>query len=260
MMLLTSSLFQLIYLGGKIMSRMIDETGKVYNRLTVIERDYSKTNASKTVYWKCQCECGNFVSFPGTKLRNGVAKSCGCLRNEKLSQLAKQNHKVIDETGKQYGKLTVIELVTIDKKQGAFWKCKCECGTIVIVRGTQLRSGKTSSCGCLTSKGEENIKRFLNKHNIAFVSQKTFDNCRFPETQALAKFDFYLPDINLLIEYDGPQHFFYTENNKIFTKEKFAKIQLYDNYKDEYCKKNSIPLLRIKYNENIEEKLAFLLQ
>lgn len=259
MMLLTSSLFQFIYLGGKVMSKMIDETGKIYNRLTVIERDYCKTDSSKNVYWKCQCECGNFVSFPGTKLRNGTAKSCGCLRKEKLSKIAKQNHQIIDEIGNRYGRLTVIEMVNLDKKQGAFWKCKCDCGTYTIVRGTQLRNGKTSSCGCLVSKGEETIKQFLNDNNISFISQKTFNDCRFPGTKALAKFDFYLPDINLLIEYDGPQHFSYNENDKIFTKEKFIKTQLYDNYKDEYCKNKSIPLIRIRYDEDIKEKLAFLI-
>lgn len=260
MILLISSLFSKFIQEVNYMARtVIDETGNVYNNLTVIERDYEKTDTSKNVYWKCQCRCGNFVSVQGTKLRNGVAKSCGCERNKKLSQIARQNHQVINESGNKYGRLTVIKMVMLDKKQGAFWKCKCDCGTYITVRGTQLRNGQTSSCGCLSSKGEETIKRFLNSHNINFISQKTFNDCRFPETQALAKFDFYLPDMNLLIEYDGPQHFSYSENNKIFTKEKFIKTQLYDRYKDEYCKNKSIPLIRIRYDEDIEKKLAFLI-
>lgn len=51
--------------------------------------------------------------------------------------------KVIDITGKKYGKLTVIEYA-----DHAFWKCRCSCGKEVIVRGAHLRSGASKSCGC----------------------------------------------------------------------------------------------------------------
>jgi hypothetical protein len=54
---------------------LINEIGNVYNRLTVLERDYTKTNRA---YWKCRCECGNIVSVDGYSLRSGHTKSCGC--------------------------------------------------------------------------------------------------------------------------------------------------------------------------------------
>ena len=235
------------------MSKMINEVGNKYNLLTVLERDQNKTNSSKTVYWKCKCECGNIVSVPGTKLRNGTAKSCGCLRKQKLSQIAKQK-QFINEIGHKYGRLTVIEIDHIDKKQGAFWKCLCECGNECIVRGTQLRSGKTQSCGCLSSKGEEVISRLLTLYNITFEMQKTFENCRFPETNALAKFDFYLPNNNIIIEYDGSQHYI-DYNNKVFTHEKFIKTQEYDKIKTQFCINNNIRLIRIRYDEDIETRL-----
>lgn len=56
--------------------------------------------------------------------------------------------KVIDETGKVYGYLTVIERVENDKSGRAKWKCRCQCGKEVIVLGKHLRSGNTKSCGC----------------------------------------------------------------------------------------------------------------
>lgn len=55
---------------------------------------------------------------------------------------------VIDETGKTYGYLTVIERAENSKEGRARWKCKCKCGNEVIVLGKALRNGNTKSCGC----------------------------------------------------------------------------------------------------------------
>lgn len=58
-----------------------DLSGKIYGRLTVIERDYAKNK--KDIYWKCQCSCGSPIkSIRGDKLKNGDTQSCGCLRTE----------------------------------------------------------------------------------------------------------------------------------------------------------------------------------
>jgi hypothetical protein len=57
--------------------------------------------------------------------------------------------KIIDYTGKTFGKLTVIKKDTTRKsKSGSFWLCKCECGNETSVLTQNLKSGKTSSCGC----------------------------------------------------------------------------------------------------------------
>lgn len=53
----------------------------------------------------------------------------------------------IDETGKIYGKLTVLEYIS-EKGKKSKWKCKCECGNIILVDGADLRRGHTRSCGC----------------------------------------------------------------------------------------------------------------
>jgi len=67
------------------------------------------------------------------------------------------------------------------------------------------------------------------------------------------KFDFYLPKFNCCIEYDGEQHFrkyrFEKTNDKLNTRKKRDQI------KNIYCKDNNIKLYRIKYNENIKNKL-----
>ena len=55
----------------------------------------------------------------------------------------------------------------------------------------------------VNSYWEKRISEILKENNISFETQKTFESCRFPNTNYLAKFDFYLPNLNILIEYNG---------------------------------------------------------
>ena len=67
--------------------KAIDLRGKIFTRLTVVER---ADNIGKKTAWLCKCSCGNSVIVMGTSLTSGNTKSCGCLHNE---QLAKRNYK-----------------------------------------------------------------------------------------------------------------------------------------------------------------------
>jgi len=108
---------------------------------------------------------------------------------------------------------------------------------------------------CIISKGEDKTKNILDLMMIKYETQKTFDGCKHKNK---LKFDFYLPDYNTCIEYDGKQHFFIYERFGGISG--FNDRLIKDKIKDEYCYLNNIHLLRIKYNENIEEKLSeFLL-
>lgn len=57
------------------------------------------------------------------------------------------SHQAKNETGKKYGKLTVLEYSHV--KRGVHWKCLCDCGNATVVSGHHLRAGTTTSCGCL---------------------------------------------------------------------------------------------------------------
>lgn len=54
-----------------------------------------------------------------------------------------------DISGKQFNKLTSLFPVKSDKKDGSYWLCLCECGNFLVVRASSLRSGHTTSCGCV---------------------------------------------------------------------------------------------------------------
>lgn len=71
------------------------------------------------------------------------------------------NHNFIDETGKQYGELTVLYRAENTKSGRAMWHCRCSCGNEVDVLGKSLRNGNTQSCGCLQRRraAESNMKR-----------------------------------------------------------------------------------------------------
>ena len=54
-----------------------------------------------------------------------------------------------DITGQKFNKFTAIKRAGKDKTGRALWLCKCDCGNIVTVRLTDLRTGRRKSCGCL---------------------------------------------------------------------------------------------------------------
>ena len=150
--------------------------------------------------------------------------------------------------GKIYSKLTVLEETEKrDVNGNVIWKCQCECGNITYVSTSSLNTQNTCSCGfCKISVGEETIKNLLTQNNIIFEQQKRYDTCRFQDTNYPARFDFYIVNNNYLIEFDGIQHFSYT-NTDWNTEAKFNKTKEHDEYKNTWCKENNIPLIRIPY-------------
>lgn len=226
------------------MGRKINLTGKIFGKLTVIE-EYPQRTPQGSVQWKCQCECGNTTIVSGDNLRRNHTLSCGCLQKESAQ------NRVIDLTGQRFGKLVVVGRAptpTEGTSRHAFWYCNCDCGKSNLIKdGANLKTGKILSCGCVGfSKGEYLIKELLEYNNILFEKEKTFENCVFPKTGKKARFDFYLPDYNILIEFDGYQHFYYT-GYEWNTEENFLQTIERDAYKNEWCKNNQIQLIRIPY-------------
>lgn len=233
------------------MSKSIDLTGQIFNNWTVISR--APNNNRGETMWNCKCNCGNTKVVQGYSLRKGKSQSCGCLQKQIMAEKLLENI-----TGNKYGHLTVLEYVGKDKSRKSLWKCKCDCDaeTLIVTRGSDLKSGKTISCGCINSKGEEKIAKILMEYNIPFEKEKTFDTCKYENTNAYARFDFFV-DNRYIIEYDGIQHFQPTFDS--FNKENFNNTINHDEFKNKWCKENNIPIIRIKYtqldNLNIKDLL-----
>ena len=230
------------------MPAKIDLTNKVFGRLTVIKQadNIQTPNGRSHVAWECQCECGNSVVVRGDNLRNGHTVSCGCKKSEVLAAAGK--NRISSLEGKTFGRLVVKkDSGKRERCGGVLWECECSCGNTVYVSTSNLTrpSEATISCGCAKSKGEEKIIATLIQAQIPFITQKRFETCIFPETNRQLVFDFYLPEQNILIEYDGEQHFHKVRNDRYG----YQGIVARDNFKNLWCKENNIPLIRIPYTE-----------
>ena len=107
---------------------------------------------------------------------------------------------------------------------------------------------------CNESKGERKIREILNTYNINFIPQKEFLGLVGTSEWKPLSYDFYIPSLNLLIEYQGQYHDGTAKNQ---TKEQFLNQQEHDRRKKEYAKLHNIKLLEIWYWDfnNIEEIL-----
>ena len=115
-----------------------DLTGRVYGRLTVLER---VRNMDACVMWKCRCSCGQLTAASSYDLTVGLKKSCGCIRKEGRKK---------DITGKRYGKLVALyPLGKTDSSGSLLWRCRCDCGNEVDVSVASLNKENKKSCGCL---------------------------------------------------------------------------------------------------------------
>ena len=237
------------------MSKVIDMTGQKYGKPYIIER--AENDKHGKAQWLCQCDCGSEPKIiNGSAIRKGLVVSCGCNKKEKLNQY-NLNH-TIDETGKVYGYLTVVDR-NFDKdkiKDGrAMWNCKCKCGNNCVVAGKLLREGKVTSCGCRTqSLGEEAIEKILVSNNFNYAKEYLVNVRKEKIYQHhKARFDFAIFEENSLkyfIEFDGLQHFEKNirENGLGWNnRQYYEKIHERDLLKNQWCKENNIPLIRIPY-------------
>ena len=221
---------------------LIDITGQTFNYLTVIERVQKPEGIkNRSAYWKCKCKCGNETIVMGTNLRNGTVKSCGCLQKKEAGYT--------DITGQKFGHLTVLEDDgTRDKQRTVMWKCQCDCEnqTIVHVRKYDLIRGKTKSCGCHRSQGEDQIANILTQNNIPFQMQYSPNDFAFNnEKQTKCYFDFFV-DEKYIIEFDGEQHF-HGGGSGWFNEDIYQKTKQRDYEKNQYCFNHNIPIIRIPY-------------
>ena len=96
-------------------------------------------------------------------------------------------------------------------------------------------------------KGEKEIIKIFEKHNIKYVHEKIFEKCR---NKNPLKFDFYLPSYNICIEYQGKQHYEpvdFTGKGMELAEENFYYAIENDNIKRKYCEDKKILLIEIPY-------------
>ena len=108
-----------------------DLTEQKFGKLTVLSL---KERKNGLVYWNCKCDCGENKIVQTHHLKDKHTRSCGCIRK-------------LDLVGKIFGNLTVLMLDKSLNRPQSYWRCQCECGKIVTVKGTNLTTNHTKSCG-----------------------------------------------------------------------------------------------------------------
>ena len=105
---------------------------------------------------------------------------------------------------------------------------------------------------CNESHGERKVRQYLEDKKIEFIPQHRFKNCKDKD---YLPFDFYIPSMNVCIEFDGELHFRPIE--RFGGEKRFETYKLHDEIKNTYCEQNNIKLIRIPYWEidNIEKIL-----
>jgi hypothetical protein len=112
--------------------------GKRFGKLLVLK---NHRKIKTFVEWECACDCGERCWKRGQSLREGAARSCGCVPR-------KTSRPLIDLTGKRFGRWQVIG--PREKRNGvSVWLSRCDCGKEEWPSGQSLRNGTSRSCGCL---------------------------------------------------------------------------------------------------------------
>lgn len=178
-----------------------------------------------------------------------------CRKNSHLFKKVclSKNGLTNDEFLSKVKSMTQNEFSFLDPYQGAYVKLRVKhnkCGFVFKVCPHDFYKG--SGCPkCNSSKGERFIRSYLVNNHIKFEQEKEFKGLK--DILPL-RFDFYLPDYNTVIEYDGIQH--YIPQEWMGGEQKFEKQKYHDGLKNTYCNKHRIKLVRISYRYNTFDKVA----
>lgn len=206
--------------------------------------DYSLVNYTNS-HTKVTIICpvhGIFTQAPSGHLSGNGCEKCG-----KRSTKAEFLSKALAVHGDRYDySKTLYELAD----QKVTITCKAH-GDFLQAPRSHVRGNGCPNCK--NSAGENKISMILKYMNVHYVKEYSFDTCRNPETSRKLIFDFYLPNHNALIEFDGSPHFIpysYTSDQSEEAKlSNLMGIQTRDKIKTSFAVENNIPLLRISYKE-----------
>lgn len=189
---------------------------------------------------------GEFKQQPNNHISGQGCKEC---KKMKIS-LSNTNDKneIYDKLKKIHKNLEID--ITSYANNRSFLNCRCKFhGNFIKSYQSLLKGGGCIKCSGKKSKGEVIIENYLLHNNIDYIPQYKFNDCIYKRELL---FDFYLPKYNLCIEFNGKQHYYMSSK---FGIREFEEGKIRDEIKIKYCNDNNIPLLIIKWNENILNKI-----
>jgi len=226
-------------------------------------RGLKKLN-NKTFIDKSREVHGNFYDYSLVEYKNNKTKVKIICSNHGIFEQKPNDHLMNHGCPKCYGnEKSQEEFISECKiKQDNFYDYSLveyknntiicpEHGIFEQIPKNHLRGSICPKCSSKNSKPEKQIINLLESKKIKYHYQYRFKNCK---NKRSLPFDFYLPDYNLIIEYDGQQHF---KPIEIFGGEKdFTQRKINDIIKNNYCLANNIKLLRVSYKEDFLELIS----
>jgi len=190
-------------------------------------------------------KCGNIISMT---MNNHINHLNGC------KKCAKNSLKSNDYWVNKCKDIWDSEYTLLENVNNVHKKIKIRhnsCGRILMKSMNNFVHNKRGCRYCSeTTYGEDYIKKFLDKNNIRYIQQKTFDKLINPITNRKLRVDFYLCDENIALEIDGVQH--YKSIGHWGGQKEFEKQIYRDGLKNEFFKQENIKLIRIN-NKKIKD-------
>lgn len=213
------------------------------NNVLLNAEDYINS-ATKNLKVICgECHKLFITSLSSIENSDGRCFYCGCRVFGNMARTTKEqliNLATIDE------QLTILNPDDyVDMYTELNFICS-ECGNVFSAKPYNYL--KRGFCRCINcqqySKGEDIIASVFDENGIIYIRQMRFDDCRDQKT---LPYDFYVPEYNYLIEYNGMQH--YKPVDYFGGWEAFKKVQRHDEIKIEYANNNNIDMLVISYTD-----------
>lgn len=183
----------------------------------------------------------------------GEPRKCPVCAARERALSRRKSHKQFVEEMKQIN--PNIEILSEYTTNDCKVSCRCLIDNHIWETKPHILLGRHGCPKCNSSRGENRIEKNLIELGIEYMTQYSFNDCKY--VYAL-RYDFYLPQYNTCIEYDGIQHYRPTDfgsGDKDKIQEEFRQTIERDNIKTQYCIDNNIKLIRIPYTEfnNIEK-------
>ena len=220
----------------------IDKMKKMHPNIEVLSKFTTMKN-----YVQCKCIIDGYLwNATPDSLINQKTGCTKCANKKNGLRCRKTNEEFKEKLKKINPHIIPLEKYTTDKN-----KIKCICSIHNYEWYTtpnKILNRQTGCPKCASYNGENKIDCILEEWGYKYEIQKRFEAC---QDKSCLPLDRYLPDFNIAIEYDGEQHFYpvkfgSTPNEAL---EKYKKTCLHDEIKNQYCKDNNIPLIRIPYWE-----------
>lgn len=246
-------------MGKKLgLSDFIDRATKVHNcKYTYENSKYSIASAKLDI--TCPIH-GSFLQRAADHMRGDGCPRCKFdkLASSKRSSSIEFIEKAMAIHGSRFNYYNVAY-------KNAITKVEIECtthGSFMQTPDKHLGGGGCPQCSYHLSRGEFAIVSILDRHNIRYVREKRFPDLVGSTSNSRLRYDFWLPDYNCLIEYDGEQHFEPINIKGRLSSDqivpKFQAIRRNDAMKNQYARDHGIELIRIPYNNSISDRNALI--